>query len=143
VIAEQRTKRLVPVWLRVPGHADLAEVADEHLVEEIKRRGYVVLSVGRDVALPGLLIYADRAACVWKGAERHLTPCEHEVLTVLGHAYPRGMTVQRLKTAVWGGSVSDDNVRTHVYHLRRRLPGLIGGKGSTKASYRLDPAGAA
>jgi hypothetical protein len=118
---------IVPVWLRVPGHADIGEVADEDLVLECRRRGYAVFAVGRDIEIPGLLVRGDRPAVVWRGEERRLWPRFHGALRVLAGAYPRAIGYPDLARVLLGsqGAAAQNNAHMIVSNLRKTFPGLI------------------
>jgi len=128
LLDEDRPRRVVvPVWLRVPAHADIGEVADEDLVLEVRRRGYAVFAVGKDIVLPGLLVRGDRPVVVWRGEERRLWPRLHAALGVLAGAYPRSITYADLARMLLGsgGDGAQQNVRVVVSGLRKQFPGLI------------------
>jgi hypothetical protein len=136
---------IVPVWLRVPAHADIGEVADEDLVLECRRRGYAVFAVGRDIEIPGLRIRGDRPFVVWRGEERRLAQRPHGVLRVLAGAYPGAIGYTDLAWLLLRsrGDKARRNVQVIVWGLRRRFPGLIRTVtqpgGGTRARLVLDP----
>lgn len=116
---------VVPVWLRVPAHADIGDVADEDLAAECRRRGYAVFRVGADLVLPGVVVRTDRHALVWGRREIAFTAREGEVVRVLAAAWPRGVRKETLLQEVWGGHVAPHTVSVYVRYLRRKAPGLI------------------
>jgi hypothetical protein len=124
---------------------DVGAFSDDQLTAEMRRRGYAVTKIGRDVVLPGLLVYGDRHACVWRGAEARLTAREHAIVTALAQVYPRALTPRALRLLVWGDFYLDANAHCQVCYLGKKLPGLIVGKSRTsaRAAYRLNLDGAA
>jgi hypothetical protein len=122
---QPRRRVVVPVWLRVPGHADIGEVADEDLVLECRRRGYAVFAVGRDLEIGNLRVYADRSAAFRGGIMVRLSPLQAEVLRHLVGAYPRALTYPRIALLCWGDTTRVPDARVYVADLRHKLPGLI------------------
>lgn len=137
VAAARRAPTIVPVWLRVPGHCDIAEVADEDLVGELRRRGYAVFELGRDLELPGLVVRGGASSLVWRGREVGLSAREADVLRVLAAAWPGPVTSRALLRAIWGLYAEENLPRMYVRYLRRKAPGLIETLQPNGAGYRL------
>lgn len=119
--------------------SDAIALSDDQLAGELRRRGYAVTKLGRDLLLPGLLVFGDRRAVVWKGEEVRLTRREHQIVSALAQVYPRALTPRNLRFLVWGGTYDDSNAHCYVCYLNKKLPGLIGGRGGKprNAAYHL------
>jgi len=68
------------------------------------------------------------ATVCWRGRRVTLRPRELDVLVALAGAHPVGLTADDLLALVWRKADGDGDphqARVYVYHLRRRLPGLL------------------
>lgn len=95
------------------------------LISEIRRRAKeqterAVIRVG-DCAID-----VAAATVLWRGRTTQLTSRQAEVLVALAGAHPVGLTADDIVQLVWQrDDVDPHQARVYVYHLRRRLPGLL------------------
>lgn len=121
----RRAPTLVPVWLTVPGHCDIAQVGDEDLAAELRRRGYAAFPLGVELEVHGLRVPARAGTLRWGGRAVGVTHREADVLRALAGAWPRPVPTVHLAVLVWGDTCAEPHARLYVRYVRRKVPGLI------------------
>jgi two-component system alkaline phosphatase synthesis response regulator PhoP len=100
---------------------------------------------GRSYSLAGAAFYPDRHEVIGTNGRRyHLTPKEGRLLTTLLRHRAHVLSVSTLLARVWGYDTNESTVlvKTHIYHLRRKLQAATGGRKLIRtvpgAGYLLD-----
>ncbi|GAC1433174.1 MAG: response regulator transcription factor [Chloroflexota bacterium] len=84
----------------------------------------------RPLPVGNAAFHVDRNVVVGaNGKKYHLTPKEGRILVTLARHRPRALSASALLEEVWGYGTGDSAVvvKTHIYHLRRKLAAATGG----------------